>query len=113
MSGFTTATITHTFKNPDGTPASGAITFQLTKRMSQSGTTITPGEITATLDSSGDLSQSLTSNVDAGTIPQDSEWLCTFRIQGDAPDGPYALTVPSGGGTVDLYTLLPQNTTGG
>lgn len=104
---FTTATITHKFTNADGSAGSGAVTFTLNKRITQPGQTIIPGEITATLNASGDLSQSLTSNVDATTVPQDSQWLVTFRLVGDSVDGPYSITVPSGGGTIDLATLLP------
>lgn len=80
--------------------------------MSQPGTTITPGELTANLNSGGALSQVLTSNVDTGTIPQDAEWIVTLRIQGDTADT-YSIVVPSGGGTVDLYSLLPQAAIGG
>ena len=70
---FTSATITHGFTNADGTPSSGTITFQLTKRMSQPGQSIMPGEIATSLSSTGGLSQSLTSTVDTGTLPQDAE----------------------------------------
>lgn len=113
MSGFTTATITHSFTNADGSAGSGAVTFLLSKRMTQPGRTIIPGEIASTLNASGDLSQSLTANNDPGTFPGDSEWLVTFRLVGDSPDGPYAITVPTGGGTIDLATLLPQIGVGG
>jgi hypothetical protein len=108
---FTQATITHKFTNANQTPASGAIEFTLTKRMSQSGQTITPGSVAATLDMSGNLSQALTANNDPGTIPGDAQWRVDFRILGAEQDS-YYITVPTGGGTIDLYTLLPQNTIG-
>lgn len=109
---FSKATITHTFENADGTAASGVIEFTLTKRMSQPGTTIVPASISASLNSSGQLSQALTANNDTGTIPDDARWRVDFRILG-AEQESYFITVPTGGGTVDLYTLLPQNANGG
>lgn len=109
---FTVATITHLFVNADGTPASGAVEFALTKRMSQTGQTIVPGTLTANLNASGQLSQPLTANVDSGTIPQDAQWRATLRIIGD-PQDTFFITVPSGGGTVDLFSLLPQEPNGG
>ena len=110
---FSTCTITHSFSNPDGTPASGTLTFQLSKRMTNGTSTIVPGELTATLDSNGLLSQPLTANNDPGTVPGDAEWLVTFRILGASSDGPYGITVPAGGGSVDLGSLLPQQPIGG
>lgn len=110
---FTTVTITHQFQNADTTPASGTITFQLSKRMTNGTLTVVPAEVIATLNGSGQLSQALTANNDAGTVPGDAEWLVTFRIQGASQDGPFAITVPSGGGTVDLGSLLSQQPIGG
>jgi hypothetical protein len=109
---FTTATITHQFQNADSTAASGTITFRLSGRMSQAGITIGPAEVTATLDGTGNLSKSLTSNVDAATVPQSTQWITTLRILGWELEE-YAIVVPSGGGTVDLFTLLPNSPTTG
>lgn len=109
---FSQATITHTFENADGTPASGSIEFSLTKRMSQVGQTIVPGSITANLNAQGQLAQNLTANTDAATIPQDAQWRADFRILG-AEEESFWIVVPSGGGTVDLFSLLPQAPLGG
>lgn len=109
---FTRATVTHTFENADGTPASGAVTFTLTKRMTNGTTTIVPSEITANLNSEGKLSQALTANDDPGTIPSDAQWRVDLRILG-APSEPYFITVPTGGGTADLGSLLPTRPVGG
>lgn len=109
---FTQATITHTFLNPDGTPASGQIVFTLTKRMTNGTQSIVPGvTVTAALNASGQLSQTLYANDDTGTIPADSQWRAQIYVN-NADDGPYFLTVPTGGGTVDLGTLLPANPSG-
>ena len=106
----TSRTITHKFTNADGTPGSGSVTFRLTKRITNGAQTYGPGTITATLDNSGNLSQSLLANDDTGTFPVDSQWLATFRVLGwDVEE--FAITVPSAGsGAVDLGTLLPTVT---
>lgn len=109
---FSTATVTHSFQNADGTPASGSITFALTKRMTNGTTTIIPAEITANLNAQGQLSQALTANNDAGTVPADAEWAVTFRILGASMEE-FFIVVPTGGGTVDLGSLLPQQPNGG
>ena len=113
----TSVTVTHTFENPDGTPASGSVTFALTKRMTNGTQTVVPGEVTAPLDASGHLSAALWANNDTGTSPGDAQYACTFRIAtSGAPctDGPFFITVPSGlGSSVDLGTLLPQDGIGG
>lgn len=105
---FSSTPITHQFTNPDGTPASGTITFQLSKRITNGGVTIVPGEVTSTLNAQGQLAQSLVPCNDPGTTPTDSEWLVTFRLQypGATQDGPYAISVPAGA-SVDLGSLLP------
>lgn len=109
----TATTVTHTVLNSDGTAGSGSITFMLSKRITNGSTTILPAApITANLNGSGALSVSLYSNVDTGTVPGDSQWLVAFRLAG-ASEEQFAITVPIGPGTVDLGSLLPQNTTGG
>lgn len=109
---FTTATVTHTFQNADNTPASGAIEFTLTKRITNGSTTLIPSSITASLSSTGVLSQALTSNADTGTLPTDSQWRVDFRVLG-AEQETFYITVPAGGGTIDLGTLLSQQPLGG
>lgn len=109
---FTSCTVTHAFQAADGTAASGTITFRLSKRMTNGTTSVMPTEITATL-SGGALSQTLTANNDPATIPVDAQYECTIRIGSAQLVGPYSITVPTGGGTVDLATLLPQDQQGG
>lgn len=109
---FTSATVSHSVSNADLTAASGSIEFTLTKRMTNGTTTIVPASITANLSASGQLSQLLTANNDAGTTPGDAMWRVDFRILG-AQQETFFITVPSGGGTVDLGTLLSQQPLGG
>lgn len=112
---FTTRTITHTFVNADGTPASGSVTFTLTKRMTNGATTIVPAEVVAALSASGQLSQALTANNDPGTTPADAQWRVDLRLA--TPGAPlteaFYVTVPSGTGAIDLGSLLPQQPIGG
>lgn len=103
---FSSAVITHSFLNADGTPASGSVTFSLSKAMTNGSTTIVPATITANLSSGGVLSQALTSNADALTQPTDASWRVDIRILG-AEIATYFISIPSGGGTIDLGTLLP------
>lgn len=109
---FSKATIVHRFENADGTAASGSITFQLSKRITNGNITLVPASITANLNGSGELSQELTSNVDTGTNPTDSQWRMDWRILG-AQEETFYIIVPTGGGTVELAKLLPEQPLGG
>lgn len=109
---FSTATLTHAFQNADGSAATGIVTFTLTKRITNDTTTVLPATIPSNLNPSGQLSQVLTANNDAGTVPTDSQWRVDIRVAG-SQELTYYIIVPTGGGTVDLGTLLPQDTTGG
>jgi hypothetical protein len=80
--------------------------------MTNGGTSIVPMEVTANLDSTGHLSQALTSNLDPGTTPQNTTWNMTMRILGSQQEE-LSFQIPVGPGTVDLGTLLPQSGFGG
>ena len=105
---FTQRTVTHNFQNADGSPASGTVTFALTRRMTNGATTIVPAaEVTGTLNGTGQLSVSLAANNDTGTVPTDAGWNVTLRIAG-ARQEEFLITVPTGTGPVDLGSLLPS-----
>jgi hypothetical protein len=107
VSGFTQSTITHKWLNADLTAASGTVQFTLTKRMTNTGVSIAPSSsVIATLDGTGSISQSVTANTDAATVPADAQWRVDVRVAG-AEEEPYTITVPPGPGTVDLGTLMP------
>lgn len=112
--GFTTITVTHQFKNIDGTAASGVIIFRLSARITNSDLTYDPTvPVHAALDSNGNLSQALPANNDPTTTPQGSNYIVTFMLNGSSGvplmGDEYSITVPynTPGGTVDLGTLLP------
>lgn len=111
----TQSTIAHTFINADGSPCVGQVEFTLTKGITSGTTTVAPVSVTAVLDGSGDLSQSLVSNLDSGTSPVDSYWRVDLRLASTQPQT-YFIQVPVGSSstpypTVDLGTLLPTEGT--
>jgi len=106
---FTQSLITHTYKNADLTPAAGEVVFTLQQAMSNGGVTLAPASrITTGLDGSGSLSQALTSTEDPDTIPQEPMpfWRVDERIAG-ASIRTFDISVPSGGASADLGTLMP------
>jgi len=74
--------------------------------------TLTPSTVTVTLPANGQLSVELTANNDAGTLPEDSRWKMDWHLLGSEPEEFY-IVVPTGGGTVGLAKLLPQEPLGG
>jgi hypothetical protein len=112
--GFTSITVTHQFKNLDGTAASGVVIFKLSSRITNTGLSYSSEiPVHSTLDSSGNLSQVLPANNDPTTTPANSNYLVTFMLNGASGQmesgDEYSITVPynAPGGTVDLGTLLP------
>ena len=103
---FTSASVSHTFTNADGTACSGNVEATLTELITNGSTSVAPNNIVATLTSAGVWNQTLVSNLDTATVPQDSQWRIDIRIQGVTPVT-YYIVVPSGGGTYDLGALLP------
>lgn len=103
---FTSCSLTHSFTNPDGTPASGTVELTLSKRMTNGTNTIVPGSVTATLNGSGDVAVSVASNKDPATLPTDAQWRCDLRIAGAEPQS-YWLTVPAQG-SADLMSLATE-----
>ncbi len=101
------ATVTHLFANADQTPSSGSVECTLSGRLTNGGTTIMPASITTNLSPTGGLSVVLVSNVDSGTVPPDTRWEVVLRIAG-AQEETFSIVVPTGGGTIDLGTLLPS-----
>lgn len=98
---FSAATITHSFENADGTPASGTITFALTDIMTNGTISIVPAEISKQLDASGNLSQSLTSNLDPAV----------WSLTGTATGGTFQLAIAGTDTGTVLTAALPYNAT--
>jgi hypothetical protein len=107
---FTIATITHDFLAPDGSNAVGDVEFSLTDEMTNGSVTYPKGYVITASLVNGALSQAIPSNLDAGTVPlvPQAMWQVTIRITG-ADDQTFWINVPSGGGSVDLFTLIPSS----
>jgi hypothetical protein len=103
---FTQRTVTHVFLNGDLTPASGKVVFVLDKLISNDGTSIIPIEIDSALDGTGHLSQSLTCNTDADTLPSDSQWRVDVTLAGSLSTQSYYIVLPPGIGSIDLFSLI-------
>lgn len=104
---FSYSTVEHTFLNADGTPASGTLEFTLEQTLTNGNVTMCAGtHVTAQLDASGNLSQSLVSTQDPDTYSQGlAQWRSDERING-APIRTTYLQVPSGGMSVDYGALI-------
>jgi len=79
--------------------------------MSQPGTSILPEAVTATFNSAGEMSVELPSNKDAETTPGNTQYRLDLRVVGQDPQT-FWITVPTGPGTTDLYSLLPLSDPG-
>jgi hypothetical protein len=58
------------------------------------------------LDATGSISVRLPSTVNPGTTPDGVQYTVTEEIDGD--ETVWTITVPSGGGSIDLASLLPS-----
>lgn len=106
---FSSRTVTHTFTNIDGTPGSGTVVFTLLKQMTNSGTTMVPGSVSASIQSNGSLSQALVPNDDQSTYPEDAEYRIDIRLQAQgATEVSFVAQIPAGSGNLDLGSLFPQ-----
>jgi hypothetical protein len=110
---FTFSTCTHKWQNADGTPCSGEVVFTLSEAITNGSVTIAPTHVTATLDPTGSISQSLASNLDVGTVPGPgaanspfTTWRVDEKIFG-AAERTYNVQVPSGGVAFDLSSVMP------
>ena len=82
---FTVPTITHNFSSAPGSPAVGAVNFTLQEMMTNGSDTLLPPAIVAgTIDSDGDMSVGVTSNLDPGTVPP-APWNAQWRVDIDVP----------------------------
>lgn len=107
---FTNITVTGNYKNPNGSAATGTVTFLLSAQMENGGVIVEPEPVVATLVS-GALSQVLPATDDAGTLPTNARYMVIEQTSGSA-NREYSIPVPSAspGATVDLSTLMPDAT---
>ena len=104
---FTAITITGSWEDAAGNPATGSVTFKLTESMQDatSGEIVSPSTITAELES-GAISQSLLANDDSTTTPTGAQYSVTETIGGTVRPS-YLITVPHAapGATATLASL--------
>jgi len=101
--------VTGTYRNPDGTSATGTVSFRLSAPFANGGVIYHQATFVATLDGSGHLSQNLVANDDLITDPKGTTYTVKEAITG-APEREYQITVPhlAVDATVDLSTLMPN-----
>lgn len=108
---FTPITVTAEYLSPSGTPMSGKVTFMLTSTMRQPSVnkSITPVEITKTLNASGIISATLYATNDTDTAPTGVTYEVTERIRGAALNK-YFISIDKNAinGAVDLADLVPS-----
>jgi len=120
---FSFITLTHVFRNLDGTAASGTVVFRLSDRMTNGGQSYDDAvSYHAGLDASGNLKASggvnplvLPANNDPTTVPANIYYNVAFLLNGADSGGVgdsvmIMLPYNAPGGTIDLGTLLPQTT---
>lgn len=103
---FTPVVVSGTYVQPDGSAATGSITFQLNKVMRQASThqLATQVPVVATL-SGGAFSVSLFATTDPGTDVQNA----LYNVVEDLSRGPrrsYSLAIPYAGGPIDLASIV-------
>ena len=98
-------TIEHSWINSDGSVPDGEITFTLSSQMdgATEATTVGTQPVISTLIL-GVLSQQLVPNVDSDLSPDGSFYWVQENVVGSTPVS-YPITVPSGGGPYDLWSL--------
>jgi hypothetical protein len=112
---FTQIIVTATYlKQNNLTPAEGEVTFMLTGTMRDTDTnvSISPQEVTATLDENGAIEVLLTATDGEFTAPRGVTYEVTERIE-DSNENKFFITLPenSPNGTVDLADIAPNIST--
>lgn len=111
----TAIVVTATFKNPDGSNASGTVTFTPSTTLQDTGAvaTIAQSTISAPLVA-GAISVTLAANDDPDLSPSGTTYTVVERVSG-APSRTYSVVIPSAApsGTIDLSALAPQAASAG
>lgn len=109
-----TVTVTGTYEDADGNPASGTVSFRLNTNLydSEGNVIVTRDTITATLDGSGAFSQVLAATTGDDIEPSSGVvYVVTERIDG-APSRRYRVALPHTSPTVDLADVAPAYPSG-
>jgi hypothetical protein len=108
MSAATPITLTATFLDADGQPASGHVTFRLSAPLQDTAgnVIVAPTTVRADLDADGHMEVALFATADEATIPQGLTYRVTEQIAG-ASIRRYDIVVAAEPATVDLADLAP------
>lgn len=102
---WTRITVTATYLNMDGTPATGSVLFRPTAEKSSIASTIVlPSPITAQLDVNGSISVQLPATTDPDLQVTGWHYKVVERVPGG---GEYYIEVPHDGGPINLANVLP------
>jgi hypothetical protein len=115
-SGLQTVTVTFgPYLAPDGTPAAGTVTFQPHARRAHtaSGTVLSDGQVTVTLDGTGGGQVTLPASDAADTNPTSVRYTVFWRLAGMPERAPSRVFLPAATPTIDLDQLTPTTDGGG
>ena len=104
---WTQVTVTGTYTNRDGTPASGWITFESRQRVIIGGQVIVPKTITVKLDGTGSFSESIPATNDPDLSVTGWAYLVTEHLDEGGGRPPFLLEVPYTSGSINLCTAAP------
>lgn len=102
----TLVTVTATYLRPDGSPASGRVSFVPSQVNALADTVLTTWRTTSYLNSDGELSVQLPATDDASWEAPGWSYRVIEQIDG-ADDRRYDITVPAASPTLDLATAAP------
>ncbi|HEY4529151.1 MAG TPA: hypothetical protein VIG97_02295, partial [Luteimonas sp.] len=97
--------VTATYRNIDGTPARGSVTFTIPQAIVVDGVVAVPKIITATLDASGSIALELPATNDPDLSVTDWAYTVTERFPGGRK--PFMIFVEHDAGAIDLAAVAP------
>jgi hypothetical protein len=98
---FTSITLTGTYKDTQGNPASGSVILQLSQQMHQPGVGVAPTASIVLPLSAGGFSTAVLATDDAGTQPPMSSYNVIEEITG-APVNLYSIQIPHATSPIDI-----------
>lgn len=108
-SGLQTVTVTFgPYLAPDGTPASGSVTFQPAQRITHTPSgAVFDGQVTVRLDADGAGTVTLPASDGADVTPQNVRYAVFWALSGLPSPAPARVLLPAATPTVDLDQLIP------
>ena len=101
---FTQVTVTGSFETPDGEPALGTVTAELSEPIKNAGTWVGDAKVVRSLVKGEIADLHLVANDDPGTTPEGSFYTFTVALDGTA-NRVYTGSLPSGSGPIDIRSF--------